>query len=287
MKKIYSIITGLVLFTAYCIWQWTPTASDYLQLTMLNIGQGDAIHIRTPHGTDILVDGGPNRSILSELGQVMPSTDHTIELVIATHPDADHIAGLVELPDAYTVQTLITNGTTKSTGVSEALDRWEGEGVQVLHAARGWTMDIEEGLWLEFLHPDPPRFHEDTNEDSVVFLLHYGEFTALFTGDATIENEKEIVDHYSPSTGFDVDLLKVGHHGSRTSTGQELIDATTPAIALISVGQENTFGHPHAGPLHRLQQGGAEIWRTDTHGRVVCTVLQNTRNAECTAADTQ
>jgi len=239
---------------------------------MLDIGQGDAFHIRTPQGFDIIVDGGPDRRVLTELGEVMPPYDHAIELVIATHPDADHIAGLTELPDDYTIERFISSGSQKSTGFSRELDTWNEQGVEVGNAVRGMRLDIEENVWLEFLHPDPPNVHEDPNDDSVMFILHYKQFSALFTGDAPTEIEDEIVEKYDTfgHSTLDVDLLKIGHHGSRTSTTAAFLEATTPSIALISVGVDNKFNHPHAGPLYKLNAFGIRVFRTDILGRIIC-----------------
>lgn len=268
MKKIILILFCTIAFIAYCAMQWKPATSNELTVTALNIGQGDAIYIRTPQGKDILIDGGRNRSVLSELGSVMPPYDHTLELVIATHPDADHIGGLAELPSSYTIETLITNGyTDKETAAAKELEQWQERGIRTIHAHRGWQLQIEENVWMDFLHPNAPPFHEDTNDDSIVLLLHYKEFEGLFTGDAPISVEQEVVQLGMLS---DIDLLKVGHHGSKTSTSTELLEATHPEFAVISVGAGNEYGHPHAGPLLRLQQAGVQILRTDISGSIQC-----------------
>lgn len=256
-------------FVVYSVWNWQSYTSEFLTIVMLDIGQGDALYIRTPQGTDLLIDGGADRRVLSELGEVMPPQDHQIEVVIATHPDADHIAGLTELPEVYDLDTLITSGTKKQTGFSQELSTWnEKYGVTVVEAYRGWRLNIEEELWLEFLNPNPPHFHKAPNEDSVMFVLHFKEFSAFFTGDASTEVEHEIVEEFG---SFDIDILKVGHHGSKTSTSATLLDATTPEVALISVGAQNKFGHPHFEPVHKLEQRGIQIFRTDVDGRVLCT----------------
>lgn len=272
-RKRVEFIVILFLCCGFGWYAWSvcsATDEAQLQVVMLDIGQGDAIYIRTPDGTDILVDGGPDRTVLHELGSVMPPWDHTVELVVATHADADHIAGLTEIPDAYEVKTLVTSGVEKETGFSEALSSWEeARGVKVVQAQRGWALELEPDCWLEFLHPDPGRFHKDINDDSVVFLLHYGDFHALFTGDVSIEIEEELLEHTQLST-VDLDLLKAGHHGSRTSSGEALLHATTPEVVLVSVGAGNKFGHPHPEPMRLFHGSGAAIYRSDQHGRVKC-----------------
>ncbi|HLD22268.1 MAG TPA: ComEC/Rec2 family competence protein [Patescibacteria group bacterium] len=273
-KKFISIISIIVIFVGYCIYVWKPSTSQNLSIYMLNVGQGDSFYIRTPKGNDILIDGGPNRSVLSELGEVMPPYDRELELVIATHPDADHIAGLTELPDQLKIHTLFTNGTETHTPFFESLAKWEKKHhIQVYVPYRGMRFDVEEGVWLEFLHPNPQAYHQDVNDDSIMFILHYNQFSALFTGDAPKEIEEEVVEHYSlfGITTVDIDLLKVGHHGSKTSTSRTFLQATTPEVSLISVGADNTFGHPNAGVVARLQRAGIQVFRTDIQGKIFCT----------------
>lgn len=244
-----------------------------LHIVMLDVGQGDAIYIRTPEGMDMLIDGGPDRHVVHQLGSVMPPYDRSLELVIASHPDADHIAGLTELPEIFQIGTYIHSGVEKSTGFTAAIDEWpQRYGVHVLEAYRGWRLDLEQDLWLEFIHPDPKNLHEEVNDDSVMFVLHYKEFEALFTGDSSIEIEEEIIEHYGPHAQevLESDLLKVGHHGSKTSTSQAFLNITTPEIALINVGWQNKFGHPHEGPMRRLSKATQKIFRTDIQGRIEC-----------------
>lgn len=273
-------VSILFCIGAFVAWQQMQLPTEpALQLTMLDIGQGDAIYIRTPQGQDILIDGGPDRRILYELGEVMPAHDHIIEYVIATHPDADHIAGLAELPEYYTIQRLLTPGTTKDTGFSAALEQWQAQGIHVQEVKRGDRLTIEDGLTLDILHPVEGRRHPDVNDDSIVALLNYNGYRMLFTGDASAEIEQQLIaDPHWRNELQQVDLLKVGHHGSRTSTSRELVNLMQPSIALISAGIDNKFNHPHAEPLHRLQQAQSAIWRTDIHGRIACRI---TATANC------
>ncbi|OGY86841.1 MAG: hypothetical protein A2233_05315 [Candidatus Kerfeldbacteria bacterium RIFOXYA2_FULL_38_24] len=267
MKKIIYSFIVLLFLILYPAWQWIPKTSSQLKIAVLNVGQGDSIYLRTPAGMDILIDGGPDRKVLSELGEVMPPYDHQIELVIATHGDSDHIAGLAELSEAYSVKTLITNGDKKDTAFTQALSAWREQGVEVWPAYRGWHLELEQGITLDFLNPNPPNLHKDTNDNSVVCVLSYQGFSALFMGDAPLGIEDELL-----KAGLlkHVDILKVGHHGSRTSTGSKFLQTLTPAIALISVGFQNKFGHPHAAPLLRLKNRGVNVFRTDLQGRIIC-----------------
>ncbi|MBI2411317.1 MAG: MBL fold metallo-hydrolase [Candidatus Kerfeldbacteria bacterium] len=274
-KNFLLIVLGVAGFVTYCLWQWQPTTTHTLSITALNVGQGDSIYIRTPQGNDILVDGGPDRSVLYQLGEAMPPYDHTLELVISTHPDSDHIAGLGELPERYTIGHLIISGAPKDTAAAAAVQAWpERYGIEVWQAYRGWRLDIEDGVWLEFLNPaDPAHVEPETNDNSVSIILHYKDATALMMGDVSGRIENEIVASYPEfgQSSMDIDLLKVSHHGSRYSTTPELLAATTPEVALISVGAQNKYGHPTFATLKRLQQSGAVVFRTDQQGRVTCT----------------
>lgn len=279
---------GLILFVLWCavtvLWAWRPLDEQYLTITMLNIGQGDSVYIQTPLGQDILVDGGRDRSVLYELGSVMPARDHVIEWVVATHPDADHIAGLSEIMDVYRVEHLFWNGREKETASSDALlKKARDSNVQLLQPQRGDRIELEPHLTLEFFHPASELVHEDTNDDSIIFLLRYKEATSLFTGDASQNIEEELVRAYGER--LNAKVLKVSHHGSRTGTSEAFVSAVHPRTALISAGVDNEYGHPHAAPLYRLQQAGAEIFRTDRHGRVRCTT--NGDDFLCTPLCTQ
>lgn len=267
MKKIFFTLFSLSLIIGYMIFSW-PEKRDDLKIVMLDVGQGDAFYIRTPEGRDILIDGGPDRSVLWELGSVMPPFDYTLEYVIATHPDADHIAGLAEIPEMFFIDTLITNGVQKETGVSQAITALSQQRKHI-HAVRGQKIEIEKDLFIEFLHPVPSALHGDAyNNDSLVFILRYKDFSALFTGDIEMEVEEELVAFFGDA--LDVDMLKIPHHGSKTSTTEGLLSATSPQIALMSLGKENTFGHPHTTVLWRIEQRAIELWRTDVNGRVEC-----------------
>lgn len=274
-------IIGSVFF-AVCIialvtFEFTQSAqqTDILRIEILDVGQGDAIYIRTPKGKDILIDGSIDRHTIYELGAVMPKTDRYMDVVIATHPDADHIAGLTELPHYYSIANLWRSGAENTTGFFAALNTWEENyNVQVAYPKRGEIIPIEDGIQLEILHPVSGVYSSAVNDDSVMFILRYEEFEMLFTGDASTEIEEEIIEWYikqGREQELDVDILKVGHHGSKTSTGNAFLNAIRPDIGVISVGAGNKFGHPHSGPLANLHRAGVDVLRTDLHGRITCT----------------
>lgn len=267
-------VAAVALICTACWFYWQPRDGQ-LTIVILNIGQGDAIYIRTPHGNDILVDGGPDRTVLNELGMVMPPFDHTIEYVIASHPDADHIAGLMEVTDNYDIAHLITNGHGKETGVAREFANWmQIQGMQSTVVQRGARIDIEQDVWIDILAPTEQE-HENTNDDSIVMILHVQDRTAMFTGDAPNEEEDSILAAYPPES-LRVDLLKIGHHGSRFSTSDAWLEALQPTVAVVSAGIQNRYHHPHPTVMHRLQKAGIPTFRTDTQGRITCTANAET-----------
>ncbi len=262
-------VSGFVAWQAMSTMQqqWTQDGG-VLRVTQLNVGQGDGLLVQTPQGNDILIDAGRDRRILSEIGTVLQPWNTTIEYVIATHEDADHIGGFPFIAQQYQINEWIVSGRTKETTVTKELHAaQEREGVMHV-ATAGESIAIEDGVSLEILSPDQDvPAHEDINDDSVVAILHYHDFALALTGDAGITSENEIMKRHEP---IDVDILKAGHHGSKTSTSPEFLQWLDPEIVLISAGQDNDYGHPHYRVLHDIEQYGAWIFRTDKDGRITC-----------------
>lgn len=239
-----------------------------LHVAFLNIGQGDAIFIQTPAGQQILVDGGLYPSLLNEqLGRQMPFWDKSLDLMIATHPDADHVAGLVGVFDRYQVGLLVTDG--EGLGESEIYDAVlqaaEAHQTPLHSATAGEYIDFGEGVRLEFLHPGPELDSEERNNNSVSFRLVYGDFSVLLTGDAELEAEQEMV-----ASGQELAALvfKAGHHGSSGSSNEFFLAAVRPQVVVVSAGRDNRYGHPHPDMLQRAANVGAVVLRTDQLGTI-------------------
>jgi competence protein ComEC len=233
-----------------------------LRVWFLDVGQGDAIFIQTPGGEQILVDGGPSPSALAaELGAVMPFWDRSLDLVVMTHPDADHAAGLIPLFDRYTVGAVLdalADGDPAGAAWVEATADTPRQ-----TASRGAQIRADRAL-LTVLNPaSKPLAAETSNGDSVILRLDYGTTSLLLTGDAGAETEREML---AMGLALRSDVLKVGHHGSNAGTTPEFLAAVQPQLAVISVGAENGFGHPAPELLTRL--AGILILRTDQHGRI-------------------
>lgn len=265
-----------------------------LTVAFLDVGQGDAIYIETPSGNQILIDGGPGKTVLRELSKVMPFYDKSIDVVIATHADQDHVGGLPDVLKKYKVNIFMEPGvsgksssykelekiiTEKSQGLT--LGNFKGETLKKILARRGMIVDLGDGAILQILFPDRDPSGMDTNVAGIVARLVYGENEFLLTGDSPIAIENYLVSlgcqgqplKCPGPKGLPLalasDVLKVGHHGSKTSTGASFVSAVSPQYAVISVGKDNRYGHPNQEVLDILNNFGAKILRTDQSGRIV------------------
>ncbi|MBF8280914.1 MAG: putative hydrolase (metallo-beta-lactamase superfamily) [Candidatus Magasanikbacteria bacterium] len=273
-----------------------------LRVYFFDVGQGDAALIVTPEGKDILVDGGPGNALSSELGAVLPFYDRTIELMIITHNHSDHLEGFIDVLRRYKVDRLLWNGSPHDSNVYKTMMQ-EAQAHKVPQSiASAEHFEIEPGVSMDILWPprrvagaDANRVQatgtpskagtwfdnpderpsvrdvtekDDQNSRSIVFILHYGESDFLFTGDAEVDVEQELLKEgkYTP-----VEVLKVSHHGSKTGSSKEMLAAARPQYAVIMVGRKNKYGHPHSVTLRRLESAGAQVLRTDQEGTIEVT----------------
>lgn len=246
------------------------TPRGVLTFAVMDVGQGDSLYVESPTGVQVVIDGGPDSSLLRELPKRMPYGDRTIDAVIATHPDADHVAGFVDLLRRYRVGAFIDPGISKPTATAQRLE----QEVADLHiprylARRGMVLDLGGGARLEILFPDRDvsgLASNKVNEGGIVARLVYGESEALLMADVPVSVEDHLV--VLDGGQLQSDLLKVGHHGSKTATSDEFLSAVHPQIAIISVGANNRYGHPTAEVLNRLREYGITVVRTDLNGAV-------------------
>lgn len=248
---------------------WSGGQTDgKLHITFFDVGQGDATFIQTPSGRQILVDGGMYASILSDqLGQQMPFWDKEIDLVVATHPDADHVSGLAELFGRYHVPTLITDGEGlgESPIYDAVLQAAAQNGTKIQRAVAGEVIEIGDGVRLEIVHPGETLNEDNRNQNSVSMRLVYGDFTYLFTGDAEQEAEQTMLANGRPLSAV---VFKAGHHGSNSSSSAPFLQAVQPQLIIVSAGKDNKFGHPHPDMLQRAEDIGAAVLRTDELGTI-------------------
>ena len=238
-----------------------------LHVVFLDVGQGDAIFIQTPGGRQVLVDGGERASVLvNELGAVMPFWDRRLDLAALTHADADHMDAQIELPRRLALDgALATAATLESADAAAWRDALHVGGVTPVALAAGAWVALGDGVTLRVLNPDPAGYvgPDPDNENSLVLRVEYGAFQALLTGDAGLPSEAAWLGAGAPLAAT---VLKVGHHGSKTSTGPSFVAAVQPQLAVIQVGAENRYGHPTAETLANL--AATTVLRTDLDGRI-------------------
>jgi competence protein ComEC len=260
-----------LLIVTFGIWHSVLlNGGKQLQVSVLNIGQGDSIYIKAPNGVEMIIDGGPDQKLLSELGSVMPFFDKYIDLIVVTNPDKDHYAGFIDMLDRYKVGKVLEPGTISSTPTYHSFEeKIKEKGVEKIIAHRGQKVMLDEkrNVYLEILFPDRDASGMSTNEGSLVSKLVYGNTCMILQGDSPAEIERYLLSISNPQD-FKCQILKVGHHGSRTSTSKEYVEAIDPQYALISLGQDNRYGHPHKEVLETLGNAGIEILRTDLESRI-------------------
>lgn len=245
------------------------SAPQGLQVSFLDVGQGDSILITGPTGIQILIDGGKDRSVLRQLPQLMGPLDRTLDMVVATHPDADHIGGLPDVFRVYRVFYFVEPGRVGDTSFYERLDASvvSEAGQKTILARRDMRIHLGDGAYADILFPegDVEKLRE-ANDASIVMRVVYGETEFLLTGDAPIWVEDRIVSAYG--TALESDVLKAGHHGSRTSTGASWLSVVDPEIVVVSAGKDNSYGHPHPEVLERVTASGASVVSTIDEGTV-------------------
>ena len=243
-----------------------------LHVAFVDVGQGDAIFVSTPGGQQILVDGGPDPvEAVRFLGERMPFWDRTIELVVLTHPHSDHVNGLIEVLRRYDVQRILEREVQHDGPPYQAWRKAvDDEGAEVVQARSGQMVALDGGVFMQVVGPGEGLLSgtsSDVNNASVVLKLLYGEVSFLLTGDMFTEAESKLV---RENAHLDSDVLKVAHHGSRSSSSPLFLDRVSPAVAVISVGWDNRFDHPHPEVLEVLGRWvpGDRVFSTADRGTI-------------------
>jgi len=273
----WSLVSGFLLLTSVT---YLYSSSRPPSLAMLDVGQGDAMLLNWPrYHFQILIDGGPGRNVLSELGETLPFYDRKIELLILSHPHQDHLEGLITLLDRYETAQLILNSNITVGAIHKLpLQKifWQKlveNKVSISIAKRNQRFYLNKGAKnvAEFRFLTPLFDYSqnpiaDINDNSAVLEMNYPR-KILFMGDAQSRLEKIVLS--KESHNIQAEILKIGHHGSRFSTSDEFLDYAGPDAALISVGKNNFYGHPAVSTLKKLEDKGIKIYRTDKDGRVI------------------
>jgi competence protein ComEC len=267
MKAWKYLLTTLFLLAVTLSLTLFSSLDNSFKIIACDVGQGDAILV-TYEKTQILTDGGPDSSILTCLNKYIPFWDREIEVVVLTHPQIDHYGGLIEVLERFRVNTFVASDFEASTQGLEALKNALGG-----NGARVVTPDADAQIRLGMIYLDIVHPAQDTdivaiNDLSIVTILTFKNFEAILTGDIEEKGIKEMIEKGALR---DVEYIKVPHHGSRNGLTPSLLEATTPEVAVISVGEENSYGHPHEDVLKMLTKFGVKYFRTDEQGDVVVT----------------
>ena len=265
--KLY-LLLGLLMLN-FLIWSVIFTQeSDRLTVAFLDVGQGDAIYIEAPNGNQVLIDGGANKKVLRQLSKVMPFYDRSIDVVLATHPDKDHIGGFPDVLERYDIDFVLDSGKESESATYEELLRLiEVKSIKNVQAERGMVVVLDDEVYLNILFPDRDVSGVESNTASVIAQLVYGDTEFMLTGDSpkTIEEYLVMLD----GENLESDVLKAGHHGSKTSSAETFLGYVVPKYSIISAGKNNKYGHPHEEVINTLNQFGSAILNTQDSGMIV------------------
>jgi len=268
---------GLAIILILAGVHWSRLPHGQLRIDFLNIGQGDAILLSLPTGEHVLVDGGPEQVVLRELGEVMPFLDRRIDLMVLTHPHADHMMGLVQVLRRYEVKKVLFSGVNYWSPIyNEFLKEIRTQQIPLIVATTHEDFSIG-AVDFDILFPFESMLGEELsnlNNGSVVMKVTLNEQSLLLVGDAEIEVEEELVAaHDQGEINLRSDLLKSGHHGSRTASSLEFLQRVQPEMVVIQCGVDNQFEHPHKETLENYARMGIEVRRNDLEGRIRVNLL--------------
>lgn len=277
-QKISIYILSALFLGAILVWSavWqSGTASiagqlsegNKLKVDFFDVGQGSATLIEAPNQNRVLIDGGPGSQILNKLGRAMPFFDREIDVVILTHPDSDHLNGLIDVLRKYQVEEVVDPCLAEpQANYQEFLRLIEEKKINHLCAQAGQRIKLAEDVALDILYPFESLEGvslKNTNDSSIVAKLTYGQNKILLTGDAEQKTESQLI---NKQIDLRTQILQVGHYGSKSSTSAEFFQAVQPEVAVIQVGKDNRYGHPHQEVLDRLKS--VKIFRTDLGGDI-------------------
>lgn len=265
--KLY-FISAVLIINAIIFYFLNSVTSSNLQVAFLNVGQGDAIFVTAPGGNQMLVDGGANNSVLRELGKVMPFYDRSIDVVVATHADQDHIGGLIEVLKRFKVDLFVRSNTTSTSAVYKELEALIAEkNIKEQVITTPINLILGAGAEFDIVFPDQNTAGWETNESSIVGKLVYGQNSFLLTGDSPQKIEKYLVSKYG--SFLDSDVLKAGHHGSKSSSAEIFVGTVSPVYSVISAGLNNRYGHPSPEIVDLFTSFQEQILSTFNQGGII------------------
>lgn len=266
----FVLAIALAIFSSYHLLGSPSSAeSEKLELTFFDVGQGDASLVRTTTGQNILIDGGPNRTILSSLSKSLPWWDRGIDLMVLSHPHDDHVSGLTEVLENFQVKKILSTGVVHtSPSYLSFLSTIKESGTELVLARAEQSIVLDKETKLIIIYPFDVLAGEEVgnlNNASIVAKLEYKNTSVLFTGDIELEVEEEIL---NSQKDIKADILKVPHHGSNTSSHEEFVKNIEPQFAIASMGANNKFGHPSRRVEKRYEDNGVVFLRTDQAGDI-------------------
>ncbi len=263
-------LAAFIVSILFALASFISNNGDYSFVVFCDVGQGDASYIRLQPNVDIVIDAGKGSSVLNCLGKYMPSNDKTIELAFITHPQNDHYGGFLQIPLRYQIkQVYISNGKTISKDIVSLLSLLKNKNTKVDLLYANDSLSVNDAvlhvLWPTEDYIEASTFKDDPNDGSQVMLFSYNDHKVLYTGDVTPKSLKILLQQSIPK----IEILKVPHHGSKNGMIYEFLLLADPRYGVISVGKNNSYGHPSLEILKMLNENGVEILRTDQLGDVV------------------
>ena len=268
-KKLLSLLLILALLLAGCALPAdtaAPVSGEGLTVSFIDVGQADCALLECD-GEFMLIDGGNRDDGQLVVSYLEQQGVETLSAVVCTHAHEDHVGGLPSVLAVYPTQAVYAPTRTYASKVFDDFVYYtDQQGLEITIPAPGdtWTLGQASVTVL-----GPVKSYAETNDTSIVLRVSYGETDFLFTGDMETTAENDMLDYWGGRVSWKADVLKVGHHGSNTSTGYRFLNEVAPDYAVISVGKDNSYGHPHEEPLSRLNQAGVTIFRTDELGTVI------------------
>ena len=264
---VITTLLGVAVISWLPFLQTKNTNCECLTVSFLDVGQGDAILIETQDGFEMLVDGGPNATVLRALSKQRSFFDREIDVVVTTHPDLDHIGGLVDVLKRYKVQTILRTENENDKSAAEAFAAAaQKEKAEEILADAGQVLQLGASTTIQIFSPTGDERQWESNTSSIVLRVVYGNTSFMLTGDAPQEIEDYLVKTYGAQ--LDSDVLKLGHHGSKTSSSDAWLDTVTPTYAIVSAGIDNRYGHPHQDVMQRVFARNIQTSHTGTDGTI-------------------
>lgn len=268
-RQAYLAVVGLCSLVLFILILHVPLLSaDALIVHYLDVGQGDATLVQLPDSTTVLIDGGPDNAVLHELGRLLPWWQRTIDYLIITHPHLDHYNGFFGVVEKYRIGRVFFNGEEGTSHFSQLMSEMHRREIPLTVVSAGDTFTLPDGVTLEFLWPKPSYPQKSVDALSLAFLISRHDSDFLFMGDVPQDEELEIL-RVRPT--LQAEVVKVGHHGSSSSSHASFLQAVAPEHCIISAGRNNRYGHPHRQTLRNLGRALCRVWVTFEHGTVSAT----------------